>query len=89
MLSTLLNHGAWIFLPEKIEVRTKKASFVADWEIPILEQTKGLTYLTVPLEGVKTKRLFITIQNAKAIPDWHSGAGTPPWLFIDEIIIGQ
>ncbi len=87
VISTMVNHGSWIFLPEQVEIRTKKTSFASKWEIPLAEEASRLVYLTIPLEGVKTKHLYITIQNAEAIPDWHSGAGASPWLFIDEILI--
>ena len=88
-VSTMVNHRAWIFLPESIQVRSKHCSFTANWEMPQSEEVKRLEYLTIALNGIKTKQLYIHIKNATAIPDWHSGAGTPPWFFIDEIIIGQ
>lgn len=86
-LSTMQDHGSWIFLPEKIEVIWSNDSVLSQWEIPQAAAAKRLAYLSISLDEIETQNLHIRITNADAIPDWHAGAGNAPWLFIDEIII--
>ncbi len=86
-LSTLQDHGSWIFLPEKMEVISQDGSVLSQWPIPQLAEAKRLAYLHVSLDEIETQSLRIRITNADVIPDWHPGAGHRPWLFIDEVIL--
>lgn len=87
ILSTLQDHGSWIFLPEKIEVISENDTAFFQWEIPEMAGAKRLAYLRISLDEIETKNLRIRIINADKIPHWHPGAGHKPWLFVDEIII--
>ncbi|KAA3636736.1 MAG: hypothetical protein DWQ02_07805 [Bacteroidetes bacterium] len=87
IISTMTNQGAWIFLPEKIEVETDNGIFAGQVESPGQEVPGKLSYEIVQCNQVSTKRLHIRIVPLSNIPEWHPGAGYLPWFFMDEIII--
>lgn len=87
IVSTMSNQGAWIFLPEQIEVETDEGVFFGKVESPELEGPGKLSYEVVRFNPVKTKKLRIRIFPLSTIPEWHPGAGYSPWFFMDEIII--
>ncbi|MCB9322341.1 MAG: chitobiase/beta-hexosaminidase C-terminal domain-containing protein [Lewinellaceae bacterium] len=87
MLSTMADHGSWIFLPEEIEVSGGQKQFTANFKIPEKEEEKRLEYLVVSFDEIKTDHLQIRIRNLATLPAWHSGAGNAPWFFMDEIVI--
>lgn len=87
IVSTMMNQGAWIFLPQSIEVETEGGIFVGQIHNPGKQAADLLSYEVVRLNSVKADYLRIRIIPMAAIPDWHPGAGHAPWFFIDEIII--
>jgi hypothetical protein len=87
ILSSIQDHGSWIFLPEKIEVITPTDTVLSQWEIPTEAEAAKLRFLHIPLDDIEIRQLRIRITTLEKIPDWHPGAGHQPWLFVDEIII--
>ena len=91
--SLLSDQGSWIFLPESIEVYCSKDGK----EFKLLgtkkiNPTKEGAPINLHFEEIifpKDKAMFVKIllKNIPKIPEWHPGKGTPPWLFIDEILI--
>ena len=49
--------------------------------------TNALTFITTTCSQTSVHYVKVVIQHLEAIPQWHPGKGTPPWLFIDEILI--
>jgi hypothetical protein len=87
VLSTMADHGAWIFLPKQIEVKSQSGIFKGDFGVPESAATPKLEYLVVKLDQTETTSLHIVIKNLDTLPEWHPGVGGKPWLFIDEIVI--
>lgn len=93
LLHVLKNQGAWIFLPQRIEVFYQNPDTKAfDWmSTKVLDAAKkdGATAchaILMPLDGeIKTDRLVVKIYPLAQIPEGHSGKGTLGWLFLDEI----
>ena len=95
VLSTLVDADYWIFPPERIEVYG--ASGDKDWQYmgvrifreigvakkPVADYT---LFQKVLLRPVSTERFQIRIFPYGNLPSWHSGAGTPAWLFVDEVV---
>ena len=91
--SLLSDHGSWIFMPDSIEVycsedgkdftlkNTKRLNSTKEGD------TTGLHFEEVTFPKDKAKFVKVVLKNISSIPDWHDGKGTPPWLFIDEILI--
>ncbi len=86
--SLLIDHGAWIFQPKEIQI-WNKGQMVGNktFFTPIKQMDAALKIIPIDiLEGTYSD-LIVRIINRDSIPHWHPGAGTPPWLFIDEIIV--
>ncbi|NNF33918.1 MAG: hypothetical protein HKN68_07405 [Saprospiraceae bacterium] len=87
-ISTLSDPGSWIFTPEKISVLLDDQLIAAE-SCKLTEEGESSQFKILPISFQPTKgsSLQVIIENMAEIPDWHPGTGTPPWLFIDEIII--
>ena len=87
-LSVLEDNGAWIFLPRCVEVFANgKLAGREEWPVPVAAGPAALKFLEIPVTKTTTNNLQVKVINWKHIPDWHSGKGTPPWFFIDELLI--
>ena len=88
-LSTLQSHGDWIFLPSRLEVTIGNQVIASrEFGVPSEQDPIQLKFLDLPFpDAQNVQSLELTITNHAEIPAWHPGSGTPPWLFIDEIII--
>lgn len=86
--SILMDHNAWIFQPKEIQIWDREKEIGRE-EISIPKEQKDakLNFITVNLPAGIYSDLKVKIINLKEIPAWHPGAGTSPWLFIDEIIV--
>ncbi len=94
MFSTLFDSGAWIFPPAAIEVLGAETG--KSWRPMGVWAGKSDTeykdrparyelFERVVLRPVAVDRLLIRIIPYGLLPVWHSGAGKPAWLFLDEI----
>jgi hypothetical protein len=84
----LEDQGSWIFGPSHIVVYHKGHAIGAALNKEAASsQAKEVALFSVPIEKGTYTELSIHIQPLASIPDWHDGAGTTPWLFLDEILI--
>lgn len=89
LLHILNNQGAWIFLPEKIDV------YQVDGNNPVLVSSKSFETMKEPGTEVqalmvdfpvtRAKEFRIVVFPVKSIPPWHPGKGNKGWFFMDEI----
>jgi hypothetical protein len=87
-LSFLTDHHSWIFSPKAIQIWSGGKQIGAiNLANPEKEAVAQLTIISLNLEKRAYKELNIKIINHEQIPSWHPGKGTPPWLFIDEILM--
>lgn len=88
VVSVLQDQGSWIFSPASIDVKSARGS-VGAIKLSSSDEAKSKTmdFVEIPVQKEKYKELTITISSLKEIPDWHSGKGTLPWVFVDEIIV--
>ncbi len=87
-LRVLENHAAWIFAPIKIELYADGECVASEsFTLPDQEQTASAKFLSVELPETHHKLYSVKIISADTIPDWHQGAGTKPWLFVDELFL--
>ena len=93
--------NSWIFLPkkvrffisldgEKFEEIVKKE--VKNDTLKKLQKKRGKFIFSsstiIPSFGeYKARYVKIEAENIGEVPDWHEAAGSPAWMFIDEIII--
>lgn len=89
VLGVLKDHGSWIFLPSRIEVQLKEQKVIGQTTIekPKILEESASTFIGVSIPKKEYTVLNIVIKGVGAIPQWHQGSGTVPWLFIDELLI--
>lgn len=89
IVSSLKDHGSWIFLPRSIRVIGDGNQEIGMVTIPgpTGAEPKNIALLDVPVEPGDYKNIEVLIDLWEAIPQWHQGAGTPPFFFIDEILV--
>ncbi|MEX0275626.1 MAG: hypothetical protein AB3N16_14730 [Flavobacteriaceae bacterium] len=84
----LADHSAWIFAPKKISVFSAKQKLGEQTvDSPTEHQSSQLGMAQIPIPESTYQELQLTIESLEAIPSWHQGKGTLPWLFLDEILI--
>ena len=91
-ISFLQSNPSWIFLPESVRITIIPKGFLkfrrsyklttetSKQEIYLLEDFR--LNLDKPIEA---KRLKISVSNPGKCPDWHPAAGSPTWIFVDEV----
>lgn len=92
-LSTNLwsDENSWIFLPKSIKIYAKKRKnqpFKLLYEEKLGNRTakKGPIRATFPMPVFRKKAIKIIVEPFGNLPENHPGAGSPAWLFVDEII---
>lgn len=91
--STLVVKGDWIMGATGATISVsndgKEFKTVASKKIDILtKDDKDQIYdYTIDFEPVKAKFVKVVINSTPTLPKWHSGAGSPAFIFVDEIAI--
>ncbi len=93
-LSTYVFKHDWIFNPTDIKVLTsengKDFSEVAYVEIETIDNIddgNGRQEYTLTFTPSEARYLKVIANSVTEIPDWHTGKGSPGFLFVDEIIV--
>ena len=89
----LQNQGAWIFLPQKIELWGQAPGAANMVLLGTLDLYKGQkdtrpashALVITANKRLKTDQYLLKIHTLAKIPDWHPGKGKVPWLFLEEI----
>ena len=90
-VGSVQNPGSWIFFPRKVEFFTsldglnfhKMAESTNDID-PLSGEIQRKSF-SVSFNPVLTKYIKVLAQNLGKCPKGHAGAGSPAWLFVDEI----
>lgn len=89
----LQNAYSWILMPSVITVYTSddgvkylEAGSVKNEVDPHAQGTIVKDY-TINLNNLKTRYLRVVAKNPGPLPAWHQAAGSPSYMFCDEIII--
>jgi len=85
----------WILFPKGIQVyasSNKTSGFKLVGSLPIVEDEQNestvIKKYNIKLpKNTKAQYFKVIAKNPKVLPKWHEGAGNPPWIFIDEIIL--
>ena len=89
IVSSLNDHGSWVFLPKSIRVFTDRKEQIGRMSIPLptAVEPKSISLLDVPVIAGSYKSIEVHIDLLETIPQWHQGKGTVPFFFIDEILV--
>ncbi len=93
-LGTFIDLRSWVFPPTRLNIYTSKDNIdytrvyheVYAEETPE-SQPKGIRRIEASFEPVNARYIKIEAYTNDSLPEWHSGAGRPGNLFIDEIEI--
>ena len=84
---------SWIMLPKNVEFYAssdgKNYQKVAVADNPVDDKDQGLIiqeFSSGPL-NLNTRYLKLKINSQGMLPEWHTGAGKPGFIFIDEIVV--
>lgn len=92
LVSSMADPGSWIFPPSAIEVRASKDGInyqeLGSLEIapPGAEDKGGAHFYKIAIPTTRAQFWEVTVGHFGLLPAWHQGAGTPAWLFVDELI---
>jgi len=88
IISTLRNQDAWIFSPKQINIYSD-GNRIGEMSIDDSADKANNSSIFTKINLTKTniRKLTLEIIAPENIPSWHPGAGTKPWIFIDEILI--
>ncbi len=87
------NTGAWIFMPEKVEIEIldnemkRVASKVVTPETTMEAKGTVVEDLSATFENVEGRYIKVRAVNMKTLPKWHEGAGNKAWIFADEVVV--
>ena len=56
---------------------------------PLTAESKrnDIAYFTSSFQPVKTRYIKVVAKNMLTAPAWHNAAGSPAWIFVDEVIV--
>ena len=93
-LSTYVFKHDWIFNPTDIKVLTSEngkdfteVAYVEIETIDNIDDGNGRQEYTLTFTPSEARYLKVIANSVTEIPDWHTGKGSPGFLFVDEIIV--
>jgi len=91
----LQNVTTWIFFPSKISFLVSESGAEDDFEtvadfltaIPMeLKEATAKSY-NKKFNDLNARYIKIIAKNPGPCPDWHPGAGSASWVFVDEVVV--
>jgi hexosaminidase len=55
--------------------------------LSIESKRNDIAYFTSTFQPVKARYIKVVAQNMATAPVWHNAAGSPAWIFVDEVIV--
>lgn len=91
-MNALVITGDWIFRPVAIRVFAsdddQNYTLVKELlpEAPV-KHVDAIENYQVDFDAISTRYIKVEVESVKQMPQWHSGAGKPAYIFIDEIAV--
>ncbi|MEO9803247.1 MAG: family 20 glycosylhydrolase [Reichenbachiella sp.] len=90
----LIDQSQWIFQPDEVtfEISSNGKDFETIFQ-KVYDEARDQQVVQMiarpRAEELNVKARYVRVKafHGTPIPSWHSGAGTRPWLFVDEIVI--
>jgi len=84
-----------VFFPESVtyfvsnDLKTfRKIETIANPSpLSIESKRNDIAYFTSAFQPVKVRYIKVVAQNMATAPAWHNAAGSPSWIFVDEVIV--
>ena len=92
-LGCLQDNNSWIFFPQNVQFSF--SSDGASYTDPLVvvnnvsQKDEGVLLKEFSIQALALNARYIRVQakNVGVCPDWHKGAGSKAWLFVDEITL--
>jgi hypothetical protein len=90
-LSILEDQSSWIFAPSAVKATffnaagDEVASGQVDYPTEVEKSGSHFRFLRVATKEVSAARVRVEVICLERIPDWHPGAGSRGWVFLDEV----
>ena len=90
-LGCLQDNNSWIFLPQNVQFSFSSDGILysAPFKVAntVSQKDEGviLKEFAIQTESVAARYVRVQAKNVGVCPDWHKGAGSKAWLFVDEI----
>lgn len=85
--------SVWIFFPVQVTISLSEDGLnyrqmvVLSHDIPLDRRGAMIREFTTNFNSVRAKFVKVEAKSIQTCPAWHSGAGQPSWIFLDEIVI--
>lgn len=84
-----------VFFPESVtyywsndNISFRKIETVVNASPLIVDSKRNdIAYFTSTFQPVKARYIKVVAQNMATAPTWHNAAGSPAWIFVDEVIV--
>jgi predicted alpha-1,2-mannosidase len=92
-LGCLQDNNSWIFFPTQVEFSfsddgsTFRGAVVVKNDVSPRDQTVMTKEFGTSLKGMTARYVDVHAANIGICPEWHKGAGSKAWLFVDEITV--
>jgi len=86
-------HPSWLMLPRSVtfQVSEDGATFETVATVPVTEDDRDPAVLikevAADIAPTRARYVRMSATNYGPLPAWHAGAGTRPWIFVDQIIV--
>ena len=87
IVHSLNQQSSWIHPPKSIDVSLSEDgnTYTTKRTVVPVASNPGNVAFTISFPSVKARFVKLKIANAGIIPDGNAGAGSPAWLFVDEV----
>jgi hypothetical protein len=92
-IECLQDNKSWIFFPPSVEFSFSSdgSSYLSPASVANTVSEKDemirLKEFAVAPQSVKARYVRVRAKNIGVCPEWHKGAGSKAWLFVDEITV--
>ena len=92
-LTFLQDLSVWIFLPRQVQVSISNDGFnyqkvvVLATDVPLDARGALIEGFRAEFENARAKFIRVEARNIGVCPEWHTGAGEPAWIFLDEVVV--
>jgi len=94
-VSFLQNITTWIFLPSEVTFLVSNTAKGGDFKevatfenaIPMEAKEIAVRPFKSEFSDLKARYIKVKAKNPGPCPKWHPGAGSPSWVFIDEVVV--
>jgi hypothetical protein len=91
-LACMQNQAPWIFLPRSVEVSVSSDGehwqAVSRRDLPVERSDEiRAEVIVLPVDSGPIRHVRVLADPVDPLPDWHPGAGSPSWIFADEIVV--